>query len=429
MNIALCKSCFAGAISGADETLVTYAVKLREAGHAVRVVLIFPSPPDNPYAERLRAAGVSILVVAERALLFRLIQAARALLAHFLFFFFFVSNFPNQMRRIWQVLLTSLARLHYADCCAFFETHRFDVVHLLTPDTGTTVMIRAGHAAGARVLYHELGTPQHMPELQVYYDRLSQVTPLCASVVALSPALARQWAQRLPHAHEIGVLPLIVMPPTLKSFPRRPIPYEVIYGFAARMEEGKGALIMIEAFARFREGFAGAYLRLAGRGPHIYRMRSHVKRRGVDEACDFVGTYTEEEGRVAFMQSLDVFVLPTLAEGTPNSVIEAMAAGLPVIASAVGGLPEIITPEIGILVPPGDACALAEAMLRLARDAELRRRMGRAARARYLEMFSPEAVLPILLRTYERVAARASCAPEAAGAERDDYTWGLVAQE
>jgi glycosyltransferase involved in cell wall biosynthesis len=121
------------------------------------------------------------------------------------------------------------------------------------------------------------------------------------------------------------------------------------------------------------------------------------------DACEFVGYYSEPLGRSAFMNSLDVFVLPSFAEGTPNGMIEAMAHGLPVIASNVGGIPDVLGNDAGILVPPGDAAALAEAMLRLAKDSDLRKRMGAAAQARYQELFSPTAVVPLMLQTYGRV--------------------------
>ena len=106
------------------------------------------------------------------------------------------------------------------------------------------------------------------------------------------------------------------------------------------------------------------------------------------------------------MQRVDVFVLPTLAEGTPNSIIEAMAHGLPVIASAVGGVPDLVTRESGILVPPGDPKALASAMMLLASDHQLRKQMGREARARYEKLFSPEVVVPMLMDTYQRTATK-----------------------
>jgi glycosyltransferase involved in cell wall biosynthesis len=104
------------------------------------------------------------------------------------------------------------------------------------------------------------------------------------------------------------------------------------------------------------------------------------------------------------MRSLDVFVLPSLAEGTPNSVVEAMAHGLPVIATKVGGIPDLLSPDSGILIPPGDATALGLAMRRLALDPALRASMGLAARERYLKQFSPDPVLLVLLNTYRRLA-------------------------
>ncbi len=105
------------------------------------------------------------------------------------------------------------------------------------------------------------------------------------------------------------------------------------------------------------------------------------------------------------MHKLDVFVMPSFTEGTPNSIIEAMANGKPIIASAVGGIPDMIDIESGILVPPGDAAALTEAMLLLAQNPERRARMGKAARKRYQQLFSPTAVVPLMLETYSRVVA------------------------
>jgi len=104
---------------------------------------------------------------------------------------------------------------------------------------------------------------------------------------------------------------------------------------------------------------------------------------------------------------VDVLVLPSHTEGTPNVIAEAMAQGLPVVATDVGGIPDMLGGGAGLLVPVGDARALAAAMLRLAGDPALRAAMGRAGRARYEAHFAPEAVLPVLLGTYRRILARA----------------------
>ena len=115
------------------------------------------------------------------------------------------------------------------------------------------------------------------------------------------------------------------------------------------------------------------------------------------------------------MRSLDVFVMPSFTEGTPNSIVEAMAHGIPIIASQVGGVPDMIGADAGVLVPPGDADALAQAMLRLARDRDLRQTMGQAAYERYQRYFSPGAVLPLMLQTYQRVSGNGHYVAPASG--------------
>jgi glycosyltransferase involved in cell wall biosynthesis len=123
------------------------------------------------------------------------------------------------------------------------------------------------------------------------------------------------------------------------------------------------------------------------------------------------------------MSSLDVFVLPSLAEGTPNCVIEAMACGVPVIATNVGGIPDILDPECGILIPPGNANALAEAMLTLARNPERRSRMGAAAKERCEKLFSPTAVMPLMLQTYARVTRNGHELPKCIRDSEDRHPW------
>ena len=147
------------------------------------------------------------------------------------------------------------------------------------------------------------------------------------------------------------------------------------------------------------------FVNLAGDGTLRHKLAARVKALNVAGHYRYHGVYTHPEECRAFMNSLDVFVMPSFTEGTPNSVVEAMACSKPIIASTVGGIPDMIGEDAGMLVAPGEVNELAAAMLSLARDGELRKRMGIAARNRYRELFSPKVVMPLMLDVYRRVVS------------------------
>lgn len=404
MKVVLGKGLFMGPISGADETFVTYATQLKLAGHCPSVLLMHGPAPDDPYLARLQNIGVPVSSISTPTVGSSLGLARRL--------FSSVSQaFPPTKR-----LLRSRARkVNYGiasrylkACQEYFEGCGAELIHVVTPDPNAMVMIRAGHNAGVPVLYQELGIPYHPPGFESYYRKFITVLPLCAEVAALSPRLAQHCRKELPQSRTLSVLPIMAEAPPEGYTDPRVTSDTVGFGFAARIEHLKGPLILIEAFAAVRRRMAGVSLNIAGVGTQLKKVARMAGRLGVAGRCHFTGAYHGLEQRVAFMRGLDVFVLPSLTEGTPNSIIEAMSQGLPVIASEVGGVPDVVTPETGILVPPGNTSALADAMLRLAADPGLRKRMGSAARERYEKMFSPEAVLPVMIETYRRVAATQS---------------------
>jgi glycosyltransferase involved in cell wall biosynthesis len=101
-----------------------------------------------------------------------------------------------------------------------------------------------------------------------------------------------------------------------------------------------------------------------------------------------------------------VYVLPTYAEGLPMGVLEAMLAGVPVVATLVGGVPDAVENDVdGFLVAPGDIDALADRIMRLLGDAGLRERFAARARSKVLEQFSPERVLAQLESLYGKLGA------------------------
>jgi glycosyltransferase involved in cell wall biosynthesis len=406
MKIALCKSHFLGPVSGADEILVTYAIRLHQAGHDIHVVLLYKPAENDRYYERLRQSGVAASYIIQRSFAFMILRSLRRVISSFFLLFLLIPRSEVRLRKIWQVMMDLISRVHYSNCRAYFSRTRYDLLHVFTPDTGAALMIRAGHEVGVPVLYHELGTPHHLPALNQYYRRLEKVLPLCSEVAALSPLLASQWSARFPFLSSVSVLPPITEDcemRTLAAIPPVRDKEETIFGYAARIEPGKGPLVLVNALAQLRQSRKDALVRVAGTGPAMQEVKARVRELALGGSWEFVGSYEGTPGCSAFMRTLDVFVLPSFAEGTSKSVIEAMAHGIPIITTKVGGLPDLLTPDTGILVPPGDSSALAEAMQRLASDSELRARMGRAARERYLKLFAPDAVLPVLVDTYARL--------------------------
>jgi len=399
MKIVLCKSHLDGPISGADETLVTYASQLQKAGADVSVLLMYLHAEEDQYYQRLLESDVRVSWIASNVTRTSMNAGRRVANRVFL-------TFPGSrdlIRRKTQPMLKAVANRYYQECRNFLQKEKPDVVHVMTPNAGATVMIRAAHDAGICVMYQELGIPYHPPGFD-YYEEFTAVLPLCAEVAALSPRLFADCSDKLTTCKSLSVLPIMSQGfGNGNGHAARPADGKVTFGYAARIEKLKGPLVLIEALGIACREEANVLVKVAGDGSQRQKIAARAKALGVAGHYRYHGVYTHPEECCAFMESLDVFVMPSFTEGTPNSVVEAMACGKPVIASAVGGIPDMIGDDAGLLIPAGDANELAAAMLRLARDCKLRQQMGAAARNRYLELFSPTVVTPLMLDTYRRV--------------------------
>jgi len=158
----------------------------------------------------------------------------------------------------------------------------------------------------------------------------------------------------------------------------------------------KGHLVLLRALAQARAQLPDVTLDVAGRGPLAPALKAYAREVGVEDAVRFLGFVSPVQ---AAIEDAAVVVVPSLGEGFGMVALEAMERARPVIASAVGGLPEIVADgETGFVVPPADAEALAEAIVSLAGDLARTAAMGEAGRERALEQFTPE-------RCVERVEA------------------------
>jgi glycosyltransferase involved in cell wall biosynthesis len=422
MRILLCKGQIFGPISGSDETLVTYASQLQKAGHDVSVLLMYLHAEEDQYYQRLLEAGVPVSWIASN--LAHTSMGAGRKVAYKMF-----NAFPGSrqfIRKRTLRVVTGLANRHYRQCREFMEKQHADLIHVMTPDPSAMVMIQAGHDAGIPVIYQELGIPYHPPDFESYYEQFTSVLPLCSEIAALSPKLIEHCREKLPASKALSILPIMSDESANGRKPRQPAPNRITFGFAARMEELKGPMVLMEAFAAAYQQCGSISLNIAGDGSQRQKIAARAKALDVASRYRYHGVYTHPEECRAFMESLDVFVMPSFTEGTPNSVVEAMACGKPIIASEVGGIPDMLGGDSGILVPPGDAGALSEAILRLARDPELRRTMGKAAKERYAKLFSPSVVVPLMVETYRRVTRNGHGVPEAAAGNGQVHPWAHI---
>lgn len=136
-----------------------------------------------------------------------------------------------------------------------------------------------------------------------------------------------------------------------------------------------------------------------GQGDLEY-LKSYYRRIGIYNKCQFVGSISRHS-LSDFYQKADIFILPSHAEGLPMTLLETMSFGLPVIATDVGGIPEVVkNGENGFLIKPGDDEALAEYISLLSKDRELRQKMGRNNRKKIVENFSLKSYLKKIDRIY-----------------------------
>lgn len=178
-----------------------------------------------------------------------------------------------------------------------------------------------------------------------------------------------------------------------------------VVGSVGRLEPQKRFDILLDVFAVFRRDYPHARLVIAGDGSLRNSLEQQLTRLGLADCCTLVGHITDV---IAFHDALDLFVQSSDYEGTPNSVLEAMAMETPIVATAAGGTAELIHhAQHGLVVPIGDADALLAAMRQVLTSPELSRSMVNAARRRVENELSFESRVRQVESIYQELAAHA----------------------
>jgi len=185
-------------------------------------------------------------------------------------------------------------------------------------------------------------------------------------------------------------------------------PGHFVIGTVGRMQEVKDQVTLARAFVRLVQMIPRAEQRLRlvmiGDGPLRERVRTLLAEAGLEQSAWLPG---KRDDVARIMRSFDLFVLPSLAEGISNTILEAMATGLPVLATAVGGNPELVEEgETGTLVPRDDPESMAHALRAYAESSQLCKRQGTAARRTIETKFGMEAMVNAYMNIYDNLLAR-----------------------
>ena len=177
-----------------------------------------------------------------------------------------------------------------------------------------------------------------------------------------------------------------------------------LVGAVSRLHRQKGLIHLVRAAALFGTLLPEAAVAVVGGGPLRESLENEARKWGLGNRFRFLG---ERADAPEILASFDVFVLPSLWEGLPYALVEAAAAGRPIVATAIDGVLEVVRDgETGLLVPPANPEALSAAILRLLGDPALARRLGRAAREQIPPRFGMDVMIGETAALYRNLASR-----------------------
>ena len=308
----------------------------------------------------------------------------------------------NKQPGIDYVLPMRLARLFRSEGTMIVHTHNFA--------TYLYGALGAGFALSPKVIHGEHGSllqpPDGQPRHLVIRRYLSCITAAFHTVSAdMRNALIRMTGI------EPSKIVTILNGIDLAKFRKTPgsitrmllgiQPEELVIGTVGRLAQVKNYELLIQAISEASHAGVHPRLLFVGDGPSRSRLESLTEQHHLEKQVLFLGDRSDVP---ELLNIMDIFVLPSFSEGLSNSIMEAMAVGIPVIASDVGGNPELVSHgETGFLFPSCDATALTQQILELVEDSEKRHKMGALGQKRMEELFTLDKMIQNYARLYRSV--------------------------
>ncbi len=279
-----------------------------------------------------------------------------------------------------------------------------DVLHALGPLSTAGSMTANGLPLVTHFHHHE-EIRRKIELLHKPFHRWLEATAYRNSTLVMTPSRnsCRDLATHFAISPErVRVVPHAVDTSTFAPKPKAQPGESMQILFVGGHEPRKGVRTLLEALALVRKEGISARLVTVGGGSQMEVLKNLARQLGISEAVEFRGYVPDDDGTLiprTYAES-NLFVLPSLQEGFGFTLLEAMASGVPIIATKVSAIPEVVE-DTAMLVQPEDARALAEAIKSMIRDSDKRAELGTKARARAEKLFSWDRVIPQIMAVYE----------------------------
>lgn len=415
-------------LGGMEEYSVTLAEGLRKKEHEVSVLSTAWVEPDNQYVQRLRKNGIkfvslpkwvsypvsnwntketiaTVLVfiatpLAWGAAIVRSLTRAQPLSKS-------VISARHWLRDKALRILTPDRRKPFVRLMLSWWrlTWNPDILHIQGYTNTLLFVIDWAYAKDFPIVYEEHQTPDKRFD---WWDGFDKSINKADVVIAVSETSAEALRTICGVTRPIVVQGPLVPDPVVNGWMKSsgPSTHSILrLTTLARLYQTKGLSYLLEALVEVRKKYPHVQARIYGEGPLREDLLRQAQNLGLNGNSILAGAFTSREQLAHIMAETDVFVMPSILEGQPVALVEAMSYGKPIIATTVGGIPELITDgKNGLLCPAQDSISLAEKIGLLAEDDSLRETLGRSARNSYEQgPFQPGAVCENFLSVYDRI--------------------------
>lgn len=416
---------------GLEEIAVSLAVEFQNHGHEVNVISTGWVPPNNQYLRRLRQNDIDFLQlpkwISYPASKWETKETIQKIVMRLLTPFVYLLSLVliTVKRRAWSEAHKSargwlrgqlMKHIIGPDRRSFFTRFLLnwwkikwqpDILHIHGYTNTLLFAVDWAHDNNIPVIYEEHQTPDSQFS---WWEGFDKIINKSAVVVAVSEKSAEALREVCGVTRPIVVMGPVVPDPIAAGWKKAPRPHvkntdSIRLTTVARLYVTKGLKYLLETIVKVRQTHPNTRFRVYGDGGMKNELMEYAQKLGLNGSEIFVGAFTDRQELSEIMADTDIFIMSSILEGQPLGIVEAMSYGCPIVATSVGGIPEIIEDgNNGLLCPSRDPDCLATKVRMLIEDKDLRMSLGEAARESYKNgPFQPNSVCEFFISLYKKV--------------------------